>query len=154
MSGLDWQSEARPVLQAVYDAMVRQNAQPEGGVSQIEVNEELGRERDDRATKNALIYLEEGGYIKGVGSFDQDPSPRYCRLAQKGREIVAGWPSGPGDDLLSSLIAEIDRRIQAADTEEEKSRLQRFRDFAVGVGRDVFVSVLSSYAERATRGVT
>jgi hypothetical protein len=150
MSGLDWRNEALPVLLAVRDAMIRHRASPEGGVSQMQINEELGRDRDDPATRNALVYLQDGGYISGVGSYDSDPSPRFCVLAQRGREVVAGWPSGSIDALFSSLVAEIDRRIETTESEEEKTRLRRFRDSLLGIGRDIFVNVASAYAERAT----
>ena len=42
--------------------------------------------------------------------------------------------------------------MATADTEDERSALERFRTFALGVGRDVFVAVLTGYADRATRG--
>lgn len=35
---------------------------------------------------------------------------------------------------------------------EERSALERFRDFATGVGRDVLVAVLSAYVDRIVRG--
>jgi hypothetical protein len=40
----------------------------------------------------------------------------------------------------------IQERIDNADTEEERNRLERFRDGAVGVGRDVFTEVLAKVA--------
>jgi len=43
-------------------------------------------------------------------------------------------------------MLEVERRTTTS--AEERSALGRFRDFALGVGRDVLVSVLSAYADR------
>jgi hypothetical protein len=94
--------------------------------------------------------LEEGGYVTDVYSPDPHWRPQFVGLAQKGREIVTGWPSGPADALLSALVSEVDRGIEEAHTEDERSRLRRFREFLLGAGRDVVVGVLTRYADRAT----
>jgi len=41
----------------------------------------------------------------------------------------------------------INAQIEIADA-EEKSKLERFRDFAVGAGRDVIVAVLTQQAQK------
>jgi hypothetical protein len=44
-------------------------------------------------------------------------------------------------------VAELDRRIETAEP-EDRSKLERFRDLAVGIGRDVLVAVLTQQAEK------
>jgi hypothetical protein len=76
VSGLDWHNDALPVLMAVYRTMQEQNVRPEQGVNQLEINRELadqGRPDQGTVTKHALIYLEEGGYIKEAWS----PNPGH-----------------------------------------------------------------------------
>ena len=68
-----------------------------------------------------------------------------AQLTEKAFIAVAGWPSSDGEALFTSLIAELDGRIEAAEP-EERSKLERFRDFAVGIGRDVLVGVLTHEA--------
>lgn len=66
-------------------------------------------------------------------------------LAAKALELVAGWPATSAEEVLRSLLAEIDRRIDATEDPDERSRLERFRDFVTGAGRDVVVSVVTTY---------
>ena len=149
VSGLDWPNEALPVLHAVHQALLTNNANPGFGVSPEQINAELGREPHDEATAFALMYLIDGGYVRQIMDTDSHFGPAFCTLSERGRQTVAGWPTSPGDALLQSLLEEVERRIETAHSEEEKSALVRFRDFALGMGREVLVSVLSTYADRA-----
>lgn len=135
------------MLRAVRAAMVNNNATPQGGVSELQINQELGRGQDDTATHHALVYLEEGGYVRQVWSTGFAHGGFFV-LAQRGREVVEGWPAGSGDALLSSLVAALDERIEAAPTEEERSDLKRIRDSFLGAARDVVVGVLTNLASR------
>ena len=48
--------------------------------------------------------------------------------------------------MLTSFVAELKRRIEAEEDPDERSRLERMRDFVTGVGRDVFVGVATTLA--------
>jgi hypothetical protein len=67
---------------------------------------------------------------------------------------VAGWPTEAGPDLLARLLVLVDERIAAAESDDERSKWQRFRDGVVGVGRDVAADVLAALATGAVRGLT
>ena len=65
----DWNSEAWPVLQAVYRA---QGAAPNQiDVAQGQVNAQLGREPDSHETDRMLLYLADAGYIESTATVDQ-----------------------------------------------------------------------------------
>ena len=78
---------------------------------------------------------------------DQQTGPGTVELTGKAFEFVAGWPKTTGDALFASLIAEIDASIATAEP-DDKTGLERFRDFAVGIGRDVIVGVLTQQAQK------
>jgi hypothetical protein len=141
-----WITEVRPVLEAVYQA-TREHPEPRFGVDQKNINAVLGRDPDDVSTALALDNLIRGGYlVEGpMARMGSKVGPTTVLLTEKAYTAVAGWPSSSGEALLSSLIAELDRRIEAAEP-EERNKLERFRDFAVGIGRDVLVGVLTHEA--------
>jgi hypothetical protein len=149
---LQWETEVLPVLEAVHRATARHEF-PAYGIDSELVAAELGRANDDRDMAFALRRLIEAGYLKETLSSDVQFAPKAVELTERGLQVTAGWPTGPGDALLSSLLAEVERRIATTASAEERSALERFRDFALGVGRDVLVGVLSAYADRAVRGV-
>ena len=78
--------------------------------------------------------------------------PVTVMLGQRAFELVAGWPATSGEEVLASLLAEIDRRIDQADDPDERTKLERFRDFLTGVGRDVAVGVLTTLATQQAGG--
>lgn len=117
-------------------------------MSQDDINEVLGRERTDLSTAFALDNLIRGGYLtERMTRTDQQTGPGTVELTDKAFQIVAGWPSTTGDALFASLLAEIEARIATAEP-DEKSKLERFREFAVGIGRDVIVGVLTQQAQK------
>ncbi|MGH2957134.1 MAG: hypothetical protein ACRDL6_09085 [Solirubrobacterales bacterium] len=69
---------------------------------------------------------------------------------RQGLQLVANWPSGPGDALAAALLRALDDRIAETDSEEERTRLEELREAA----RDVGVNTLSSVlAKLATGGI-
>ena len=70
-----WDTEVRPVLDAVYQA-TRNHPKPEFGVSQEDINKELGREGTDLDTAFALDNLIRGGYLtERMKRVDQQTGP-------------------------------------------------------------------------------
>lgn len=67
-------------------------------------------------------------------------------LAPNGRRAVRQWPSG---QLVDDFLAELERRIEAAPDEQEKSRLRRLVGTAGEVGKDILTEVLSAVAVRS-----
>ena len=75
--------------------------------------------------------------------------PSSVLLAEKALQRVAGWPSSDGAALYAAILAEVDRRLAPTEvTEDERSKLERLRDFITGVGHDVLVSVLTREIEK------
>lgn len=77
----------KPVLEAV-----RAISEEGGGAaSQASINAQLEREDEDPRTDQALADLVEAGYVSGP-EMDQRKGPLSCRLTEKGRQEVSGWP--------------------------------------------------------------
>jgi hypothetical protein len=66
------------------------------------------------------------------------------RLAGKGRRVVGQWP----DDAYDALLAGLDARLSAARDTTERSRLERFRDAVLGLGREVAGEVIADVLRR------
>ena len=148
VGALDWDTEVFPVLQAVYRAY---SAAPGPmGVRQNAVNEQLNRAPDDERTARVLTELAADGYVEATQEAWQAVGPLMCKLTGKGLQLVANWPSGPGDALAAALLKALDERIGETQSDEEHTRLEEFRDAA----RDVGVNTLSSVlAKLATGGI-
>jgi hypothetical protein len=144
--GYGWETEVLPVLEAFYTASG--SADADLGVSDNAVNEVLGREPGDARTDRVVTMLVSTGYldttVRSMGF-------RYCRITEKGLQITAGWPSGAADAAYTRLLTLIDKHVEEAATDEERSKWERLRDGVVGVGRDVAVDVLSAVAQTGLR---
>jgi hypothetical protein len=140
----DWDTEMRPVLDAVY-RIVSTEEGAEEGASQQEINAELGREPSDRATSLALEALARNGYLTGP-EVDEPPGPVWSHPTEKALQLVAGWPAGAADAAVSKLLALAELRIVEASTAEERGRWERVREGLLSFGRDVLVEVVGSAA--------
>lgn len=137
-----WESRERPLLAAVARA------------------EETGARADTQSlahdtgltTRDASIglrALSEAEYVTGIDATGLDGPPfelLNVRLLERGRRAVGQWPA---DDLREVFVAILDDRIANSSDPEERSRLERLRDGAVSVGREVLISLLSSFARQA-----
>jgi len=95
-----------------------------------------------------LRALHDAGYLTGIDTTTMDGPSFYLmavRLLERGRRSVGQWPS---DDPAQLLIQVIEARIAAASTDDERSKLSELRDTVLGVGRDVLVSLLSTFAHQ------
>jgi hypothetical protein len=141
------------VLEAAYAASGE--SMPDLGVSWQTINQRLGRDADDERTGRALKALVEAGYLREMLSgSDQTPWPTWVAVTEKGLQVTAGWPTGAADAAMTQLLADIDKHIDEASSEDERSRWQRLRDAVAGIGRDVAVEVLSAAAQAGMRSVT
>lgn len=101
----------------------------------------------DDEVQLGLRALDEAAYI-----FGNNPGINQrifdlidIRLLEKGRRTVGQWPP---EDQYDAFVAVLDQQIASAPTEEERSRLERMRDVALGMGRDVLTSVLAAWAKQ------
>lgn len=146
---LDWSSRVLPVLNALARAYSR--APSSLGVRTEVIVEELGPDADDHLVALTLEELGRAGYLEETLGGDQLPGPAASRLTEKGLQVTAGWPTASGEVALDRLLAMIEQRIEAATTEEERSKWKRLRDGVAGVGRDVFVGVLTATVSAAAK---
>jgi hypothetical protein len=143
--GYDWETDVLPVLEAFYTASG--SADADLGVSDNAVNEVLGREPRDARTDRVLTMLVSTGYL--------DTTIRsgipVLQDHREGVQITAGWPSGAVDAAYTRLLTLIDEHVEAAGTDEERSKWERLRAGVVGIGKDVAVEVLSAAAQSGLR---
>ncbi|MBS1878618.1 MAG: hypothetical protein JST31_03800 [Actinobacteria bacterium] len=139
----DWNTEIRPVLDALNAAI---DVNGTGYADSGEINSMLGRDTEDRATDRALTKLRDAGFIKGYRGAEGWSN---CTLEEKGLQIVAGWPTRPGDDTYDQLLAILEQRIESASTNEEKSKWVKLRDGFASAGRDFAIDLLSNLAAQS-----
>jgi hypothetical protein len=103
------------------------------GVSAARVTADRGADRGSSAPRGRV-------------GFGDPPVMFFIKLTEKGRQEVAGWPVAPGADFGAKLLDELERRIANAGDEEERTRLQRFRDAVADVGKGVVTGILADMA--------
>jgi hypothetical protein len=146
---LDWSTRVLPTLSAAARAYSR--APSPLGVRTGAVLEELASDADEGAVTIVLEELVRSGYLEETLSADQLPGPAAVRLTEKGLQVTAGWPTASGEVALDRLITMIEQQIEAATTEDQRSRWENLRDGVAGVGRDVLVGVLTAAAQAGAR---
>jgi hypothetical protein len=145
MPRLDWDSDVRPILVAVKQA-ADESDDILHRLDSRAVEAAAGREAGDLATFAALDALSGAGYVEGVAGFGDPPTWMFIKLTEKGRQEVSGWPVTPGADYGAQFIEELDRRIEDAPDDQERTRLERFREAAGEIGKGVITGVLTNMA--------
>jgi hypothetical protein len=146
---LEWEDRVLPVLETI--GRVYHTSHPELGLSIETLANEVGVAAEDEQLGRVVYELVQTGYLEAPIDTDQTLAPRFFRLTERGLQVVAGWPTEAGADLLARLLTLVDQRIASASSDEERSKWQRLRDGVVGVGRDVGADVLSALATGAIR---
>lgn len=137
-SGIGW-NDTLPVLKAVVD--LYPDAPPGFGVSQDQVNEHLGRPKNDRDTSRKFEMLQRAGYVDGLLETDQTPGPLMAVPTEKALSLLAGWPTS-GAAAVEKLLSILDERIEAAPSEQQKGKLRALRDSVIDIGEGVAAEVL------------
>lgn len=138
-SGIGWE-DTLPVLEAVVDLFP--DSPPGLGVSQVQVNQRLGREEGDPDTGRKFEMLVQAGYVIGHLETDQTPGPLMAAPTEKALKLLAGWPAD-GAIALERLLSVLQAQIDATSDEEEEGRLRRVLDAVQGVGRELAADVLA-----------
>lgn len=141
---MTWKS-IEPVLRAVFEAYPK--VMPGIGVSREQVAEILDRKPSDMRTVRALYELERAGYITVTMQSDAHFGPSYVELTEKSFRLMAGWPGEGSDATATALLDLIQKRLEAADTDEERSRWVTLREGVLGLGHDVLVELLAAVAQ-------
>jgi hypothetical protein len=90
---LNWDTDVRPVLLAVYEAIEESLSLGSGSAAEGErVNSLLGRAPQAADSGPAFEFLHNAGYIRAQFSL-ADPVPNLVEITEKGLQQVAGWPS-------------------------------------------------------------
>ncbi|HEX8688724.1 MAG TPA: hypothetical protein VF729_00610 [Solirubrobacterales bacterium] len=129
-----------PVLQAVVELYAQAAAGEH--ISQMQVNQRLGREDGDSDTSRAFEVLEQGGYVQETASIDGLPGALTVVPTEKALQLLAGWPAD-GEVALARLVAALQTQIDATSDEEEKGKLKRALDAVQGIGENVAAEVLT-----------
>jgi DNA-binding PadR family transcriptional regulator len=148
---LEWSTHVLPILSAAARAYSR--APSPLGAHTGTIMEELAPDADEETVMRVLDELVRAGYLEETLGTDQLPGPAAVRLTEKGLQVTAGWPTASGEIALDRLLAVIEQRIDAAETDDERSRWERLRDGVTGVGRDVLVGVLTTTVNAAAKHV-
>jgi hypothetical protein len=141
-----WQDRDLPLLEAIAIAEEEEGAREPLHSFDSRLSDATGL--DDGDVQLGLRALYEDEYITGN---PQRLSSRIfdlvrIRLLGKGRRTVGQWPP---EDQYDAFVRVLQQQIAEAPTEAERSRLEKLREVATGVGRDVLTSVLSAWARQA-----
>lgn len=142
MTADKWNAVAVPIMRAVSDA-------EDQGSHRMDTDELAGQLGvPHEAVQAELRRLLASGHVTGEakGAWSGPTILLQPGLGPEGARAVGAWPN-PYD----ALLAEIDERISAAPTDEERSRLQRYRAATVDVGKATLAGVLVE-AAKATLG--
>lgn len=90
----------------------------------------------------AVRALEDGALLKPSGPGADARGGWLAGITPDARRATGAWPTP--ENTWDRLLAQVEERIEAATTEEEKTRWQRLRDGAAGVGRDLGVGVMTA----------
>jgi hypothetical protein len=132
-----WSERDLPILKAM--AAVEESGEYTVTVASIAAS--VGRE--DQDTWIGLRSLRTAAYVdwtQEVRTIDGTRRLTEPRLAERGRRLLGQWPQ----DEYQSLLTIIEERIEATADPDERSRLVRFRDGLIGVGRDVATDILAA----------
>ena len=144
---LRWE-EISPVLDATYQLL---NERPNGDVRDSDVEALLPRMTPTHV-RRALTLLVDQEYIYGYKA----PLGRVDSIMPKERGLqeMMGWPrAGEADPSRTELLLRLlDQRIAAAESEEERTRIQRLRDAAGRTSESVLGEVLGAWLARVSAG--
>jgi hypothetical protein len=144
---LNWEQDVLPVLEAAYEAWCAEAettaamGRSEPWVTTENVNAALSRQPDDPKTEMVLKHLESAGYI--TADRDIRNVSLEITFTEKGLRFVAGWPGSPEEATVARLLAALEEQVEAAETPEEKTALQRALVSLRAVPTGVLVNVLT-----------
>jgi hypothetical protein len=139
-----WPIYERPILEAIHRLEDNGTLRQRG----IELAPDFAAELklDEGKVRRTIAALIDAKYLTGedvTGMRDPDPIFMVTGLTERGRREVGQWPS---EDSVAALLAALDKRIDETPDPVEKSKLQKMRDAAASMARDVLVGVLTDVA--------
>jgi DNA-binding MarR family transcriptional regulator len=140
-----WFSRDLPVLDAAVHLV---DAAAFAHPSAHELAERTGLELDQVLT--ALRALEQAGLIAVTFTMGGGRNSHVDAISGEARQLVGAWPSAGA--IASRLVAELERRADAASSDEERSKWRRLLDSVLGLGREVVVDVAAAAITRQVPG--
>jgi len=137
MAESTWDTREMPILEAVADAEAAG-----ADATNDTIAEATGLE--DREIQRGLLALYEAQYLTGIEAAAEE----LCyliniRLLERGRREVRQWPA---ENAVDRFVEALSERIEETTDPEERSRLEKLREGALSIGRDVLVAVLTKVA--------
>jgi hypothetical protein len=140
---LDWETVARPVLEAVCAAW-RVRGAPADGVVTSSVAHDVGEgENIVRQTRRAVALLVREGYLDAAGSMSVDDAPATVVVTGRGMQVVGGWPATTGEAASHALLVALDRAIEETTEPERRTKLTRLREVLLDLGQGTLAEVLA-----------
>jgi hypothetical protein len=148
MTRTTWEKQELPFLQRLAEPI--DHRRPQSGYYDFATS--LGL--TNREATDMLKDLKLAGYIVLFvmdNGGDRFVSIDTLRLAPDGRRLLGLWPrdESQAEQLVTAMVAELDERLAAAETEEERSKLRAVLSGLGGASRDIAVSVLAEVAKRS-----
>lgn len=131
------------------DVARRMTEQPGTWVGADTVARELDLPRVQVA--DALHALTADGLFGEVSGGDIESRVDVKGLTPAGRRRVGRWPDSREAAQLA-LLGALDRLVEAAESPEDRTRLQRLRDAAGGLSKDTLTAVVGAVAATAATG--
>jgi hypothetical protein len=129
-----WKTQERPILEAVRAGELSRNF-----LDSESASEAVGLDVNEGAW--VVQSLIEDGFLKGGDGSDASMAYDFymrLRLTEKGRRAIGQWPATAAD----AFLAELDRRIELEEDPAARSRLERWREAASDVTKQVIAGVI------------
>lgn len=89
--------------------------------------------------------LYDAEYIDGIVATTQQDifDLLNIRLLERGRRAVGQWPA---EDQYAALMQVLERQIATSEDPTERTKLERLRDAALGLGEGMVATILNAWA--------
>jgi hypothetical protein len=96
----------------------------------------------------ALRRLYQADYLTGVdaSTFDSGFELMRIELLERGLRATGEWPA----DAYDEFVAAVGQAIESESNPVERTKLEKLRDAATAVGRDVATALITDVLKRAT----
>ena len=145
MAAETWNERELPILEAIA-------ALEEELIRRHDLTDDLLQERtglDGRTVERALRSLEYAGYLTGTDASSMSGfGMMSIELRGPGRRAIGQWPS---TDPADAFVRALDRMLATEADPDERSRLQRLRDAAADVTKQVLSGALVVAGETLMR---
>jgi hypothetical protein len=133
-----WEDREQRLLEAIGAA------EEEGREARADkLNSPTGLTQDQ--VERGLQALHDAGYIEGIDVTAQGDifDLLNIRLLERGRRAVGQWPA---EDQYAALLEVLEAQIAASQDPEQRTKLERLREAAIGLGQGMLATILNAWA--------